>query len=228
MLSGKKRSRWRGVDSGVQLAFYPHPSGRPTARPRRTCAIVIAIRRNGDAAPFDRRRRTDTIQETQPAHLRAVGDPEILTQHRHTMKWPIGCRSAFPILIDIAKSRLVTKCTARKPGSLVSPTLSPARRLVERACALCNSIIGGGQSRDRQKRIDIRFGMLDRAAKVDQPAARPGQGSQTKGALDETRVVWGGEFGRTPMNEAGTGRFIGRDHHPHAFSIGWRRRIKPA
>ena len=41
-----------------------------------------------------------------------------------------------------------------------------------------------------------------------------------RGLLDETLVVWGGEFGRTPMNEARSGsKFLGRDHHPRAFTM---------
>lgn len=41
-----------------------------------------------------------------------------------------------------------------------------------------------------------------------------------RGLLDETLVIWGGEFGRTPMNEARNGsKFLGRDHHPDCFSI---------
>jgi uncharacterized protein (DUF1501 family) len=41
-----------------------------------------------------------------------------------------------------------------------------------------------------------------------------------RGMLDETLIVWGGEFGRTPMNEERNGsKFLGRDHHPHCFSI---------
>ena len=41
-----------------------------------------------------------------------------------------------------------------------------------------------------------------------------------RGLLDDTLVVWGGEFGRTPMNEERDGsKFLGRDHHPHAFTM---------
>ena len=41
-----------------------------------------------------------------------------------------------------------------------------------------------------------------------------------RGLLDDTLVIWGGEFGRTPMNEARNGsKFLGRDHHPHAFTM---------
>ena len=46
------------------------------------------------------------------------------------------------------------------------------------------------------------------------------QDLKQRGLLDSTLVVWGGEYGRTPMNEARDGsKFLGRDHHPHAFSI---------
>ena len=58
------------------------------------------------------------------------------------------------------------------------------------------------------------------------PADRPGRSTallndlKQRGLLDDTLVVWGGEFGRTPMNEARNGsKFLGRDHHPRAFTM---------
>jgi arylsulfatase A-like enzyme len=43
---------------------------------------------------------------------------------------------------------------------------------------------------------------------------------ERRGLLDETMVVWGGEFGRTPLNEERNGsKLLGRDHHPHAFTL---------
>jgi hypothetical protein len=43
---------------------------------------------------------------------------------------------------------------------------------------------------------------------------------KARGMLDDTLVIWGGEFGRTPMNESrGEGKFMGRDHHPRAFTM---------
>jgi uncharacterized protein (DUF1501 family) len=62
--------------------------------------------------------------------------------------------------------------------------------------------------------------MVDRCREVDQPAAALVRDLKQRGLLDQTLVIWGGEFGRTPMNEArNRDGFIGRDHHPHAFSI---------
>ena len=55
---------------------------------------------------------------------------------------------------------------------------------------------------------------------VDQPIAALLKDLKQRGMLEDTLVVWGGEFGRTPMNDArGGSKFLGRDHHPHCFTI---------
>jgi arylsulfatase A-like enzyme len=60
----------------------------------------------------------------------------------------------------------------------------------------------------------------ERCRETDQPAAALIKDLKQRGLLDETIVVWAGEFGRTPMNEArGGSTFPGRDHHPHAYTI---------
>ena len=64
--------------------------------------------------------------------------------------------------------------------------------------------------------------MLFRSALTDRPAAALIHDLRRRGLLDETLVVWGGEFGRTPMNEVRRGNTAGkegRDHHPYAFSM---------
>ena len=58
------------------------------------------------------------------------------------------------------------------------------------------------------------------AAQTDKPIAGLLRDLKARGLLDETLVIWGGEFGRTPMNEErGGSKLLGRDHHPHCFSI---------
>ena len=55
---------------------------------------------------------------------------------------------------------------------------------------------------------------------TDRAGRGAGHRSKQRGLLDDTLVVWGGEFGRTPMNEARNGsKFLGRDHHPRAFTM---------
>ena len=64
------------------------------------------------------------------------------------------------------------------------------------------------------------FDLKQRCAETDQPAVALIKDLKQRGLLDETLVVWGGEFGRTPMNEGrNNSKFLGRDHHPRAFTM---------
>jgi len=61
---------------------------------------------------------------------------------------------------------------------------------------------------------------VDRCKETDQPVAALLKDLKQRGLLDETLVVWGGEFGRTSMNEArGGSKYLGRDHHPDSFTV---------
>ncbi len=90
-----------------------------------------------------------------------------------------------------------------------------ARRLVERGVrfveVLCPSVAG-----DRwDQHANIKQGHANNARAVDQPIAGLLKDLKSRGLLDETLVVWGGEFGRTPFSQGGTGR----DHNPYGFSM---------
>ena len=71
------------------------------------------------------------------------------------------------------------------------------------------------------KHNDIRDGLVRQCKQTDQPSTALVKDLKQRGLLDETLLVWGGEFGRTPMNEDRTGNkeLLGRDHHPHAFTV---------
>jgi uncharacterized protein (DUF1501 family) len=67
---------------------------------------------------------------------------------------------------------------------------------------------------------DLVTGLPKKCKDVDQASAALIRDLKQRGMLDETLVIWGGEFGRTPMNEARNGStFLGRDHHPNCFTI---------
>ena len=67
---------------------------------------------------------------------------------------------------------------------------------------------------------DIIEHLPKKCKEIDQPIAALLADLKTRGLLDETLVIWGGEFGRTPMNEArGGSKALGRDHHPHCFTL---------
>jgi len=88
-----------------------------------------------------------------------------------------------------------------------------ARRLVEHGVRYVHVNYGQGQVWDDHK--DIYENLKQRCPDMDQAAAALIRDLKRRGLLDETIVVWGGEFGRTPVSESGTGR----DHDPYGFSM---------
>jgi len=68
---------------------------------------------------------------------------------------------------------------------------------------------------------DIRDGLTKKCARMDRPVGALIKDLRQRGLLDETLVVWGGEFGRTPFREGRTaaGKILGRDHYPDCFSL---------
>jgi len=68
---------------------------------------------------------------------------------------------------------------------------------------------------------DVAGGLRNECGKTDQPSAALIKDLKQRGLLEDTLVIWGGEFGRTPMVETNPslGRALGRDHHPTAYSI---------
>lgn len=88
-----------------------------------------------------------------------------------------------------------------------------ARRLVERGVRFVQLYSGTGSKWDSHTRIEANHSRLSRS--MDKPVAGLLKDLKQRGLLDETLVVWGGEFGRTPMSEKGDGR----DHNPTGFSM---------
>jgi uncharacterized protein (DUF1501 family) len=67
---------------------------------------------------------------------------------------------------------------------------------------------------------DIITALPNKCKQTDRPIAALLKDLKQRGLLDETLVIWGGEFGRTALNEErGGSKFLGRDHHPHCFTI---------
>ena len=88
-----------------------------------------------------------------------------------------------------------------------------ARRLVERGVRFVQLYSGAGSKWDAHANIEKNHSELCRA--IDKPIAGLLKDLKARGLLDETLVVWGGEFGRTPMSEKGNGR----DHNPTGFTM---------
>ncbi len=105
-------------------------------------------------------------------------------------------------------------CEPSKPSFARACLL--ARRMVQRGVR-CITIIHSGWD----AHSNVKGNVQNNCRITDQASAALIQDLKRLGMLDETLVVWGGEFGRTPMVEsnAALGRALGRDHHPQAFSL---------
>ena len=154
-------------------------------------------------------------------HLKTAGDPEIITRIA-SFEMAYRMQSSVPELMDISKEPESThRIYGTEPGkaSFANNCLL-ARRLVERGVRFVNLYHRGWDNHGTSARDDIVNRLPKLCQETDQAAAALIKDLKQRGLLDTTLVIWGGEFGRTPMNEArNRSKFLGRDHHPKAFSM---------
>jgi uncharacterized protein (DUF1501 family) len=125
--------------------------------------------------------------------------------------------------MDIAKEpKHIHEMYGTKPGQKAfSNNCLLARRLVESGVRFVQLYHWGWDSHGESMGNDLRYGLVTRCQETDQATAALIKDLKGRGLLDDTLVIWGGEFGRTPMNEnrGGNSKWIGRDHHQHTFTI---------
>jgi hypothetical protein len=187
----------------------------------------VPFRSKGDpildvASPsgVDRRLQRDSLDligELNRQHLGAVGDPEIATRIS-SYEMAFRMQQSAPELIDLSGETPATLALyGVEPGrpSFANNCLL-ARRLVERGVRFVNLYHEGWDHHS-----DVAGGLKAQCGQTDRAAAALVLDLKQRGLLDDTLVIWGGEFGRTPMVEsnAALGRSMGRDHHPQAFTM---------
>src|SRR3954454_1311254 len=125
-------------------------------------------------------------------------------------------QAAGPEAVDLTKESDATKDLYgmnEEATSKFGANCLLARRLVERGVRFIECYSGSGSAWDAHSDIEENHGRMCRAS--DKPVAGLLADLKARGLLDDTLVVWGGEFGRTPFNEKGKGR----DHNPWGFTI---------
>ena len=164
-----------------------------------------------------RRRFLDDLAKLNQLRREEVGDPEISTRiAQYEMAYRM--QSSVPELTDLSSEpdRIFERYgpDSRKPGTFAANCLL-ARRLAERDVRFIQLFHRGWDQHTKLPK-DI----VGQSRDTDQPQAALIQDLKERGLLDETLVVWGGEFGRTVYCQ---GRFTsetyGRDHHPRCFTI---------
>ncbi len=165
----------------------------------------------------DRRRFIDDLGKLNQATLREFGDPEIATRvSQYEMAYRM--QHSVPELTDLSKEpdRVFELYgpDSRKPGTFAANCLL-ARRLAERGVRFIQLFHRGW---DQHTKLPKQI--VGQSRDTDQPSAALIHDLRERGLLDDTLVVWGGEFGRTVYCQGKlTADDYGRDHHPRCFTV---------
>ena len=175
-----------------------------------------------DGVPREVRRDTlDALRDLNEMRLQESLDPEIETRiEQYELAYRM--QTSVPDLMDIHKEPAeVHELYGTEPGKKsFGNNCLLARRLVERGVRFVQLYHRGWDTHGNAEDNDIKRGLKQRTDETDRGAAALIKDLKRRGLLDETLVIWGGEFGRTPMNEGrGGSPFAGRDHHPRAFTM---------
>jgi hypothetical protein len=154
----------------------------------------------------------DSIRRLNEMHFAGVGDPEINTRI-NSFELAYRMQSSAPELMDISKeSKETLEMYGAKPGeSSYANACLLSRRLIERGVRFVQIF---HEAWDHHG--GLTKGLKDQCGKTDQASAALVKDLKQRGLLEDTLVIWGGEFGRTPMVQGGND---GRDHHPKAFTM---------
>ena len=200
--SGFLPSTWQGIEfrsSGDPVLFLSNPEGiDQTAR----------------------RSIVDHVNRLNQIQLADAGDPEIATRiHQYEMAYRM--QSAVPELMDIeSEPEAIHEMYGTEPGkSSFANNCLLARRLVERGVRFVQLF-----DENWDHHSGVFSGLRKKCGEVDRPIAALIRDLKQRGMLEDTLVVWGAEFGRTPMLQGveNTGRpndKVGRDHHKDAFTV---------
>ncbi len=177
---------------------------------------------NPDGVSAETRRHTlDAIRDLNQTHQQKVLDPEISTRIA-AYELAYKMQTSVPELTDIKQEKPEThEAYGTQPGqaSFANNCLL-ARRLVERGVRFVQLYHWGWDHHGNGVSTDIVSALPRTTRLIDKPIGALLTDLKQRGLLDETLVIWGGEFGRTPVNEARAGsKLFGRDHHPRAFSM---------
>jgi hypothetical protein len=201
--SGFLPSTYQGVEfrsGGDPVLFLTNPEG-----------VSVKTRRDS----------LDLLKQLNTAHLADNGDPEIATRIA-SYEMAYKMQFSVPDLVDLSKEPpAIHEMYGTQPGvkSFANNCLL-ARRLVQRGVRFVQLYHRGWDNHGTSSHDDIVNRLPALCGETDRAAAALIQDLKQRGLLDSTIVIWGGEFGRTPMNEArNNSKFLGRDHHPRAFTM---------
>jgi hypothetical protein len=193
------------------------PTGYTGVRLRNQGDPILNVSRPPGVDERLQRDSLDLIGSLNQRQLETVGDPEIATR-MSSYEMAFRLQTSAPELMDLRQESKETLelygVDPNKPSFARACLL--ARRLIERGVRFVNIYHEGWDAH-----TDVSGNHRNNCAATDRGAAALVQDLKRRGLLDDTLVIWGGEFGRTPMVETNKalGRSLGRDHHPQAFTM---------
>lgn len=184
----------------------------------RTSGDPILYINNPPGVPSEIRRRTlDGLKKLNEMNFKAIGDPET---HTRIQQYELAFRmqSSVPDLTEINNEPASTfdlyGDEAKNAGSFAHTVLL-ARRMVERGVRFVQIYHNNWDTH-----ANVAGRLPDQCRDVDQPCYGLVQDLKQRGLLDETLIIWGGEFGRTIYSQGGlTKENYGRDHHPRCYTM---------
>ncbi|MBI3849585.1 MAG: DUF1501 domain-containing protein [Verrucomicrobia bacterium] len=168
-----------------------------------------------------RRQSLNAVRDLNSLEHEAIGDPEILTRI-NSFEMAYRMQTSVPELMDISSEpKKVQEEYGVEPGKATfANNCLLARRLVERGVRFVQLFHRDWDHHGGNGDQNLLKGLPERCRQTDRPAAALVKDLKQRGLLDDTLVIWGGEFGRTPMLQGEvTKTVMGRDHHPRAYSI---------
>lgn len=177
---------------------------------------ILFVNNPDGITPQIRRRLLNGARDLNTLHLGTVGDPEIATRIA-SYEMAYRMQTSVPELMDLSgEPRHILEEYGAEPGkSSYANNCLLARRLAERDVRFIQLYHRGWDHHN-----NLPADIANTARAVDRPTAALIRDLKQRGLLDDTLVIWGGEFGRTPMNQGDTANGnYGRDHHMKAFSL---------
>lgn len=169
-----------------------------------------------------RRLSLDTLAQLNRLQARELGHPETMSRIAQ-YELAFRMQMSVPKVMDMSRETQTTLDDyGAQPGeaSLANNCLL-ARRLVEAGVRYVQLFDWGWDFHGTNPAEDIRDGLTKKCATMDKPVAALIRDLRQRGLLDDTLIVWGGEFGRTPFREGRTAAsdILGRDHFPDCYTM---------
>jgi hypothetical protein len=196
--------------NGYLPGAYQGTTLRPGSKP------LLHLHPAGEVTDGDQRAALDLVRRLNARHHQQHGFSDELAARIAAYELAFRMQAAAPEAVDLAQESAATLklygIGANDTDEFGTRCLL-ARRLAERGVRFIQLYAGDTNGWDAHNNVEQNHGLLCR--RTDQPVAGLIRDLQRRGLWDDTLLIWGGEFGRMPMSEQGTGR----DHNPWGYSV---------